>query len=312
MGLETATHINDLVDTNPAAGDPKSEGDDHIRLVKAVLLTDLGSLDGALTGTAEEINALSDFGQTFKNVIRNPRFLINQREVSGSVVLAADDGGHDCWKGGSAGCTYTFAASGGYTTLTISAGTLVQIIEGDDLVTETYTLTWTGTAQASIDGGAYGDSGMTASVTAGTNVTIEFDTGTVGKVQFERGTTGTAFEVRPKSVEFDLCAWRYERKQVGSAGWFIPGLCDTTTSAIGSFDFRIKRTEPSIAFNGAASGDWYVRKTAANVTCTNVTASASSTSSAKVTATVASGLTAGQGALIGALNESWVSIAADL
>jgi hypothetical protein len=312
MGLETATHINDLVNTNPTAGDPKSEGDDHIRLVKTVLLTDLGSLDGALTGTAAELNALSDFGQTFKNVIRNPRFLINQREVSGSVVLAADDGGHDCWKGGAAGCTYTFAASGGYTTLTISAGTLVQIIEGDDLVTETYTLTWTGTAQASIDGGAYGDSGMTASVTAGTNVAIEFDTGTVGKVQFERGTTGTAFEVRPKSVEFDLCTWRYERKQVSAVGWFIPGLCDSTTSAIGSFDFKIKRIDPQVAFNGAAAGDWYVRKAAGNITCTNVTGEASSTSSAKVTATVASGLTAGHGAMIGALNESWVSITAEL
>jgi hypothetical protein len=312
VALETGTYIDDLVATNPTGSDPKSEGDDHLRLLKSTIKATFPNIDGAMTATQEELNALSDFGQTFKNVIRNNRFLINQREVTGSVVLAANDGGHDCWKGGAAGCTYTFAASGGYTTLTISAGTLVQIIEGDDLVTETYTLTWTGTAQASIDGGAYGDSGMTASVTAGTNVAITFGTGTVGKVQFERGTTGTAFEVRPKSVEFDLCAWRYERKQVGSAGWFIPGLCDTTTSAIGSFDFRIKRTEPSIAFNGAASGDWYVRKTAANVTCTNVTAAASSTSSAKVTATVASGLTAGQGALIGALNESWVSIAADL
>jgi hypothetical protein len=37
MGLETATYVGDLVATNPTAGDPRSQGDDHIRLLKAVL-----------------------------------------------------------------------------------------------------------------------------------------------------------------------------------------------------------------------------------------------------------------------------------
>jgi hypothetical protein len=41
MGLESATHISDLVTTNPAAGDNASQGDDHIRLVKAALQTTL-------------------------------------------------------------------------------------------------------------------------------------------------------------------------------------------------------------------------------------------------------------------------------
>lgn len=37
MGLEVATYISELVDTNPLSGDPKKQGDDHLRLIKDVL-----------------------------------------------------------------------------------------------------------------------------------------------------------------------------------------------------------------------------------------------------------------------------------
>jgi microcystin-dependent protein len=37
MGLESSTYINGLTQAWPIAGDPKSQGDDHIRLVKTVL-----------------------------------------------------------------------------------------------------------------------------------------------------------------------------------------------------------------------------------------------------------------------------------
>lgn len=39
MGLESATHINDLVGTNPPTTDQVAQGDDHIRLLKNVLKT---------------------------------------------------------------------------------------------------------------------------------------------------------------------------------------------------------------------------------------------------------------------------------
>ena len=39
MALETATYIDDLVATNPTASDNVSEGDDHIRLIKAAIKT---------------------------------------------------------------------------------------------------------------------------------------------------------------------------------------------------------------------------------------------------------------------------------
>lgn len=37
MGLEAATYLNQLVNSNPLAADKKNQGDDHLRLIKAVL-----------------------------------------------------------------------------------------------------------------------------------------------------------------------------------------------------------------------------------------------------------------------------------
>lgn len=41
MPLETATHINDLIETNPVGTDSRIQGDDHLRQLKRVLKTDL-------------------------------------------------------------------------------------------------------------------------------------------------------------------------------------------------------------------------------------------------------------------------------
>ncbi len=38
MGLETAPTIADLVVTNPTSSDPRSQGDDHFRLIKGTLV----------------------------------------------------------------------------------------------------------------------------------------------------------------------------------------------------------------------------------------------------------------------------------
>jgi hypothetical protein len=48
MPLEAATYVNDLVITNPASGDQRSEGDDHLRLVKTVLKATLPGLAGVV------------------------------------------------------------------------------------------------------------------------------------------------------------------------------------------------------------------------------------------------------------------------
>ena len=57
MGLESATHIEDLVTTNPVTGDQVKQGDDHIRLMKSALQTDLPNADRPmyLWGEVEDI-----------------------------------------------------------------------------------------------------------------------------------------------------------------------------------------------------------------------------------------------------------------
>lgn len=46
MGLETATYISDLDAANPDGADGKSQGDDHLRLIKAVLLASFPNITG--------------------------------------------------------------------------------------------------------------------------------------------------------------------------------------------------------------------------------------------------------------------------
>jgi hypothetical protein len=47
MGLESATYISGLVDTNPTGSDSISQGDDHLRLIKKVVQDSLPDVDQA-------------------------------------------------------------------------------------------------------------------------------------------------------------------------------------------------------------------------------------------------------------------------
>ena len=59
MGIETASYISELVDTNPVVGDPVGEGDEHLRLIKTVLQTQFPNLTaGAVNTTQTEMNLL--------------------------------------------------------------------------------------------------------------------------------------------------------------------------------------------------------------------------------------------------------------
>lgn len=145
-----------------------------------------------------------------RNKIINGNFSINQRAVSGTVTLAAGIYGHDRFKAGAGGCTYTFSTLYNVTTLNITAGTLMQVIEGSNLFSGTHVLSWTGSAQGRIDSGSYGNSGITGTAVGGTNQTVEFGTGTLSLVQYEQGTLKSNFEYRPIGTELALCQRYYE------------------------------------------------------------------------------------------------------
>lgn len=201
------------------------------------------------TALAEDLNA---YGVGFRNRLRNASFAINQRVVSGTVTLAAGQYGHDGFKGGASGATYTFATSGIDTTLTITAGSLILPIEAGMIEGGTYAVSNAGTAQArvwqgtgSTGSGSYAAAPfVTASLTAATQTNLEFSTGTVLRPQFEAGIAATPFDRRPPAVELALCQWYYQSfiahiqlSGYSSAGaflfnWPIPAMRATPTSTI--------------------------------------------------------------------------------
>jgi hypothetical protein len=59
MGLESATLIHELDPANPVGGsDPKSQGDDHIRMFKAAVQNTFPNVEGAVTASHSELNIL--------------------------------------------------------------------------------------------------------------------------------------------------------------------------------------------------------------------------------------------------------------
>lgn len=206
-----------------------------------------GLLSSASASAARTTLGLEGFSA--RNRIINGDFAINQRVTVGApnLVLAAGAYGKDRWKAGASGCTYSEATSGGLTTLTISAGSLQQVIEADNLPsgTNNMVLSWSGSAQGKIGAGAYGASGVTASVVGGSNLTVEFGTGTLTLVQLEQGQTPSPFELLPKGLQLLLCQRFYYRLSEFSAR-----AC-ATTFFNATFELPVKmRASPTCTITG--------------------------------------------------------------
>lgn len=59
MGLESATYINGLVDTNPTSSDNANQGDNHLRLIKSTLKATFPNITGAVTVSHTDINSVA-------------------------------------------------------------------------------------------------------------------------------------------------------------------------------------------------------------------------------------------------------------
>lgn len=65
MSVESATYINQLNASYPAASDPKSEGDNHVRLLKSTLQATFPNLTAtAVTPTSTDFNTLAGAATT--------------------------------------------------------------------------------------------------------------------------------------------------------------------------------------------------------------------------------------------------------
>jgi len=159
-----------------------------------------------------------------RQAIINGGFTVNQRVYVSNAALASGEYGHDRWKAGAGGGDYTFTQLASSTIITIKAGkTLIQVIEDKNVVGGTYTLSWTGTAQArsgvdtATPDGAYADSPLAITAqTAGTVMSVEFDDGTLGQVQLNSGSVALPFQPKSFAQELADCQRYYFNSKDGA------------------------------------------------------------------------------------------------
>lgn len=188
------------------------------------------------------------------NRIHNGGFSINQRAQVSGVALGAGVYGHDRWKAGAGGCTYTFVQSQPTTTINIAAGTLVQVIESVDIEGGTYTLSWLGTTTGRVNGGSYGPSPLTVTgLAANTNITLEFGgtLGTLGSVQMVAGAVASPYQWRAQANELILCQRFYETANIE---WLLGSLGGAFAIYTGVFKVT-KRAAPSVALTNGVGGE---------------------------------------------------------
>jgi hypothetical protein len=183
-----------------------------------------------------------------KNRLIDAGFIINQRGYVSNTALSAGTYAHDRWKAGASGCTYTFTQGslGVPIVITITAGSLQQIIEGCNMPDGgTFTLSWTGTAQGRVNGGGYSTSPLIVTgLTAGANCTVEFNTGTCSFPQLEVGTSATGFEYRQYQQELALCQRYYQIVQTGAVARYSDSLL------VGGFSYLVPaRTIPTVVYS---------------------------------------------------------------
>jgi len=83
-------------------------------------------------------------------------------------------------------------------------------VEGTSILNGTYTLSWTGTATATVNSTPVTNGGQVV-LTGGVNTTVRFTNGTFALAQLERGSVVTPFEIKPRSVEVEACQRYYVR-----------------------------------------------------------------------------------------------------
>jgi hypothetical protein len=89
MALESTTYIDGLVVTNPTGTDPRSQGDDHIRLVKATIRSTFPNVSGAMTATHTELNLIDGYTGTTAELNYNDVPTLGTVEASRTVTADA-------------------------------------------------------------------------------------------------------------------------------------------------------------------------------------------------------------------------------
>jgi len=197
------------------------------------------------TGNAAEARVALGIGPviSYRNLLVNGIGQVNQRGyVSGAATTTANQVTLDRWRVVTSGQNIAFGAAAPDRTITAPAGGVEQVIEAGWIEGGVYSLSWVGTATATVNGVTIPNGGQTAALTANTAVTVRFTGGTFTKGQFELGAVATPFERRPPAVELLLCQRDYAKSYPigtipGAAGapgryWFAGNAGSSITGSI--------------------------------------------------------------------------------
>lgn len=190
-----------------------------------------------------------------RNALINANPTINQRGyVSGTATTGANQYTLDRWRVVVSGQALSWADNENTRTVTAPAGGVEQVVEGINLLSGSYVLSWIGTATATINGAPVSN-GSPVTLVGGVNTTVRFSGGTFALAQLEPGTRATPFERRSYGQELALCQRYYELLRSPSGQ---NGLVSYTYSGGGStwvfWQFKAqKRADPTV---GLLSGTW--------------------------------------------------------
>jgi hypothetical protein len=177
MGLEVATYISDLVTTNPTAGDPVSQGDDHHRLTKTVLQTQFpdsanGPIYGLRAGTAVTPSGTSVDFTSIPSWVKRITITFSGVTTSGTsqpMIQIGDSGGVEA-AGYSAGST-GHASPNAVTGVTFTTGYGLQSTDASAAIHGSMVLTNI-TANAWVASGTFSYSGSAATIVTGGSKTL--------------------------------------------------------------------------------------------------------------------------------------------
>ena len=147
----------------------------------------------------------------FRNLLINPNGLVNQRGyVNGAPTTANGEFTLDRWSLNMGGQALSVVDVENTRIFTAPPSGALQRIDGTDIRTGTYVVSYSGDATCLING-VPRPSGSTVQLTGGSNAVVSFINGTFSLPQLEPGDWPTPFERRPYAVELQLCRRFYER-----------------------------------------------------------------------------------------------------
>jgi len=200
-------------------------------------------------------NYVQKVESTGKNRLINTRFAVNQRGYVSGTALALNAYGLDAWKASTASSSMSFAATPYGAQVVTIAGSFLQVIETQDIPTGTYTLSWTGTAQARVynvgsSAPSYASSPITVAISGNTNVNVEFNTGTLFQPQIESGDTATQFEFKLYQTELAQCQRRCFAMVLKSTAGIYGGTSTYVTMSV--YAPVALRAIPTITLGGSS------------------------------------------------------------